>query len=89
MINSLWDPRSQLSVFQYHTCHTETGLVGHARVDMQAGDVLCVLLGGNMPFILRPLDDGVFGYVGQAVVPGIMDGEALQQGRELEWITLV
>ncbi|KAF5639579.1 heterokaryon incompatibility protein (het-6OR allele) [Fusarium sp. NRRL 25303] len=89
MINSLWDPGSQLSVFQYQTCHTETGLVGHARLDMQAGDVLCVLLGGNMPFILRPLDDGVFGYVGQAFVHGIMDGEALQQGHELESITLV
>ncbi|KAL5605732.1 hypothetical protein FOVSG1_005879 [Fusarium oxysporum f. sp. vasinfectum] len=89
MVKSLWDPRSQLSVFQYQTFHTETGLVGHARVDVRVGDVLCVLLGGNMPFILRPLDDGVFGYVGQAFVHGIMDGEALQQGRELEWITLV
>ncbi|WJG36102.1 heterokaryon incompatibility protein-domain-containing protein [Fusarium oxysporum Fo47] len=89
MVNSLWDPRSQLSVFQYQTFHTETDLVGHARVDVRVGDVLCVLLGGNMPFILRPLDDGVFGYVGQVFVHGIMDGEALQQGRELEWITLV
>ncbi|KAG7407553.1 hypothetical protein ACKAV7_012797 [Fusarium commune] len=89
MVNSLWDPRSQLSVFQYQTFHTETGLVGHARVDVRVGDVMCVLLGGNMPFLLRPLDDGVFGYVGQAFVHGIMDGEALQQGRELEWITLV
>ncbi|KAH7473185.1 hypothetical protein FOMA001_g12636 [Fusarium oxysporum f. sp. matthiolae] len=89
MVNSLWDPRSQLSVFQYQTFHTETDLVGHARVDVRVGDVLCVLLGGNMPFILRPLDDGGFGYVGQVFVHGIMDGEALQQGRELEWITLV
>ncbi|KAF4339480.1 heterokaryon incompatibility (het-6OR allele) [Fusarium beomiforme] len=89
IIESIWDPKSQLTLFQYQTFTTETGLVGHARVDMRAGDVIAVLLGGNMPFILRPLEDGTFGYVGQVFVHGIMDGEALQQGRELRRITLV
>ncbi|KAJ4267197.1 hypothetical protein NW762_003298 [Fusarium torreyae] len=92
MINELWHPeaQSQLVLFQYQTFTTDTGLLGHARVDIRAGDVVCVLLGGNMPFILRPADaDGTYTYVGQAYVHGIMDGEALQQGRDLEWIILV
>ncbi|KAM0553088.1 hypothetical protein ACHAPJ_007636 [Fusarium lateritium] len=92
MINELWhsEAQSQLALFQYQTFTTRTGLLGHARVDIRAGDVICVLLGGNMPFILRPIDaDGTYTYVGQAYVRGIMDGEALQQGRDLEWITLV
>jgi hypothetical protein len=59
-------------------------------VDLRAGDVVCVLLGGNMPFILRPgAEVGTYGYVGQAYVHGFMDGEALQQGKESKWITLV
>ncbi|KAF4453691.1 hypothetical protein F53441_3700 [Fusarium austroafricanum] len=65
LINELWDPniQSQIALFQYQTFKTQTGLVGHARVDPCVGDV--------------------------AYVHGIMDGEALQQGRALEWITLL
>jgi hypothetical protein len=67
----------------------ETGLVCHTKVNIRVGNALCVLFWGNIPFILRPLEAGVFCYAGQAFVLGIMDREALQQGRELEWITLV
>lgn len=36
-----------------------------------------VILGADVPFVLRPYDDG-YELIGEAYVQGIMDGEALQ-----------
>jgi hypothetical protein len=58
---------------------------------IEAGDVVCVLLGGSVPYILRPVDD-YYILIGEAYVHGIMDGEVLEavKRREcaLEWISL-
>lgn len=92
MIDEVWEPKlqSQFAVIQYQTFTTRTGLVGHTRLDVRAGDAVCVLLGGNMPLVLRPVHEhGAYTYIGQAFVHGIMDGEALQQGQRIEWITLI
>jgi hypothetical protein len=40
------------------------------------GDVLCLLLGGQTLFCLRP-SDGDYQFVGECYVHGVMDGEAL------------
>jgi hypothetical protein len=54
---------------------------------MNVGDRICVLFGGKTPFILRPQNrlpkesckiEEVFGFVGDAYVHGLMDGEAIK-----------
>jgi hypothetical protein len=83
VIDEVWEPKakSQFALIQYQTFTTRTGMVGHSRLDIRVGDNVCVLLGGSMPFILRPVNGhGAYTYIGQAFVHGIMDGEALQQG---------
>jgi hypothetical protein len=55
-----------------------TGL-GGTRV----GDVVCVLSGGDVPFILRQVGNkGEYKLIGECYVAGIMHGEALDMGLE-------
>ncbi|KAK0619069.1 heterokaryon incompatibility protein-domain-containing protein [Immersiella caudata] len=62
-------------------------LIGLANPELRIGDVIYVLLGGRVPFVLRPtpekLDEKILHeYVSQAYVHGIMDGEVMKEGRE-------
>ncbi|KAJ4346348.1 uncharacterized protein N0V89_010277 [Didymosphaeria variabile] len=66
---------------------TRDGRVGLAPKHARQGDVVAVLTGGRVPFILRP-EEHHYTIVGDAYVHGIMDGEALQAGEELEYIEL-
>jgi len=51
------------------------------------GDVVAVLPGGRVPYILR-VDTACFAFLGGSHVHGIMQGEAYDEG-ELEPIVLV
>jgi hypothetical protein len=42
------------------------------------GDIICVLAGGRVPYVLRPCDDGFYRLVGECYVDGAMHGEALK-----------
>ncbi|KAF4338933.1 heterokaryon incompatibility [Fusarium beomiforme] len=59
---------------------TSTGFVGVGPLDMQAGDEVCVLLGGKIPYLLRPQDDETYSLIGEAYVHGIMHGELFKGG---------
>lgn len=75
---------------------TKTGLLGMGPVDVAPGDEVYVLLGGNMPFILRKATLPIYAsqvgsfhtLVGDAYVHGIMDGEYVDESRKL-WVHLV
>jgi hypothetical protein len=69
---------------------TEKGYMGLGPFNMEEGDLVYVLAGGQVPFILRPevSPDG-FWLVGESYVHGIMDGEATMLGIEVETIYLV
>lgn len=73
---------------------TETGMLGLCAETVEVGDIVSVLFGGRMPFVLRPrgerVDDGTtkYEFVGQAYVHGIMDGEVLEEKRDPAWISL-
>ncbi len=41
----------------------------------RAGDIVCLFHGGDVPFILRPVDSGRYAFVGEAYIHGIMQGE--------------
>ncbi|KAL0936051.1 heterokaryon incompatibility protein [Colletotrichum truncatum] len=55
---------------------TKDGYWGLGPPLMQPGDVCAVLMGGDVPFILRPTgEEGKFKLVGQAYIYGVMYGE--------------
>jgi hypothetical protein len=45
--------------------------------DCQVGDVVAVLFGGNVPYVLRSAEDGRYRLIAECYVHGLMDGEAL------------
>lgn len=56
---------------------SSTGYVGLAPSGAKEGDLVFVVMGADVPFILRPYDDG-YELIGEAYVQGVMDGEVIQ-----------
>ena len=56
---------------------TSTGYIGLAPHGTREGDLIFVVMGAEVPFILRPYDDG-YELIGEAYVQGVMTGEAIQ-----------
>ncbi|CZR58567.1 uncharacterized protein PAC_08459 [Phialocephala subalpina] len=56
---------------------TEGGYIGLAPGHVQIGDIICVILGSNVPTVLRKNSDGTFKIVGHSYLHGVMNGEAL------------
>ena len=54
---------------------SEGGFLGFTEDGCRPGDDICVLRGGEVPFIIRAADDGHFILHCEAYVHGIMDGE--------------
>jgi hypothetical protein len=61
---------------------TDTGYIGLAHQSCVRGDQVYLLMGGDMPFILRKLSTGSFHFKGESYVHGIMDGEFLLKLRD-------
>ncbi|KAK6606664.1 hypothetical protein H4I95_04313 [Botrytis cinerea] len=56
---------------------TEEGYMGIGPLGVEEGDYVCVLLGTELPIVLRPTKSGEFLVVGSYFIHGLMDGEAL------------
>lgn len=58
---------------------TKRGFIGTVPRLAKKGDVVCVLYGGQTPFILRPSESrpGLYRLIGDTYVHGLMQGEAL------------
>jgi hypothetical protein len=71
---------------------TKKGLIGIGPDTMKDGDVIVILFGGKVPYLVRPVDTG-YKFLGECYVPGLMDGEAIepwkQQGSKRETFELV
>lgn len=59
---------------------TVAGRFGWAPDCAEAGDEICVLYGGPVPFLLRPDGAGHHEVVGDCYLHGFMDGEAMDAG---------
>ncbi|KAI9157939.1 Heterokaryon incompatibility protein [Paramyrothecium foliicola] len=59
----------------FHFGHGRFGLGPNATRD---SDLLAVLFGGVVPYILRPLEGGSWALVGECLVPGLMQGEEVE-----------
>lgn len=61
----------------------EDGKLGLGPAAMKSGDVVVVLFGGIVPYVLRPLDGGgdeqKWAFVGECIVPTIMQGQAVEE----------
>ena len=56
----------------------ELGFMGVGPLDMETGDLVCVIFGGKFPFVLRETssaEGGEYRLIGEAYCDGIMDGE--------------
>ena len=59
-------------------CSTTDGRIGLVPRSAAAGDVICVLYGGRVPYVLRPCKDG-YTLIGECYIHGLMDGEAMDR----------
>ncbi|KAF2029305.1 HET-domain-containing protein [Setomelanomma holmii] len=65
------------------------GNLASVPVSSLPGDILCIVMGAAVPFVLRPLHGG-YRLVGECYVHGLMNGEALKMIElEVETLTLV
>ncbi|KAK0514619.1 hypothetical protein JMJ35_003236 [Cladonia borealis] len=68
---------------------TLSGHIGVGDGTLEPGDLVCVFLGGETPFIIRPVDQK-YKFVGECYLHGIMHGEALEEGlKRRQLITLI
>lgn len=75
---------------------TTKGLIGFVPAESQPGDLVVVLAGGKVPYVLREQTSGgtkgshnVYSFVGDAYVTGLMNGEAVGDGSSWESLHLV
>ncbi|KAF2185843.1 hypothetical protein K469DRAFT_518658, partial [Zopfia rhizophila CBS 207.26] len=57
---------------------TEKGFMGVGPSVAREGDLICVLFGGEVPYILRSIENGHYKMIGQCYTHGIMDGEVIR-----------
>lgn len=57
---------------------TQRRYLGLTAEHVESGDVVAILLGGQLPFVLRKVE-GHYILIGEAYVHGIMDGEAMAE----------
>ncbi|CAI6085741.1 unnamed protein product [Clonostachys chloroleuca] len=59
-------------------CVTGNGRFGRIPHTSRAGDVVCVFVGAETPFIIRPTGRETYTMIGECYIDGIMDGEAME-----------
>ncbi|KAI2635778.1 heterokaryon incompatibility protein-domain-containing protein [Hypomontagnella submonticulosa] len=58
---------------------TDTGRLGLGCPGVQVGDIVCILYGTTVPYVLRQRSDGSMEFVGDAYIYNAMNGEWLVQ----------
>lgn len=66
---------------------SSAGYYGLGQETLRAGDTLCLLLGGDSPFIIRDAGLGYYELVGESYVHGLMHGEFLNISPNVEEFT--
>ena len=59
---------------------TEKGYLGLGQDGSQVGDIVCILFGGETPFMFRqssPPQEGRFQFISECYIHGVMDGEIM------------
>jgi hypothetical protein len=70
-------------------CRTSDGRLGLAPPRARAGDVIFALLGGDTLYVMRQGKLGMWQFVGECYIHGMMDGQAVHEKRdEAEFLTI-
>ncbi|RMJ08797.1 hypothetical protein CDV36_011592 [Fusarium kuroshium] len=77
-----WYAKTLLRLHQRRAFLTSTGYVGVGSLDTRVGDEVCVFIGGNVAYLVRPEENELHSLVGEAYVHGVMYGELLKGGFE-------
>jgi hypothetical protein len=73
---SKWSSRRRL-------CKTIDGRLACVPKNSGPGDIICTLLGAEVPYVLRPMTKGFYSVIGECYVDDIMHGESLSHDRML------
>jgi hypothetical protein len=68
---------------------TKEGHIGLGPAKMQQDDVICIFSGARAPYVMRPVAVGMYIFIGDCYVHGIMDGEATKNALKLETFKVV
>ncbi|KAF2742605.1 hypothetical protein M011DRAFT_412342 [Sporormia fimetaria CBS 119925] len=68
---------------------TGDGHLGTGPEDLREGDVLCGMMGAEVPLALRENGSGQYSVVGETYVDGCMDGEVVEKGLAMREVYLV
>ncbi|KAI1740249.1 hypothetical protein F4680DRAFT_418962, partial [Xylaria scruposa] len=84
--------RGNITCYQKRFFRTRTGRMGLGSVGIEPGDIVVVLLGGRVPYILRKAFRGYYFLICDSYVHGIMNGEIVEEWkaskRNLEFFKL-
>jgi len=92
---SLWDEISkavETIIEDKDLFVTAKGYLGLGQETCAVGDVVCIFLGGEVPFLVRAEkcgDADGFKFLGECYVHGVMDGEAMRGDRPSEQFLLL
>jgi Heterokaryon incompatibility protein (HET) len=71
-------------------CRTVGKRLGSMPKGAEVGDKICIFYGGELPYVIRPGDNGEYKFVGDCYLHGVMNGEANNiEGLQTEEFTLV
>lgn len=76
-------------LLQRRPFRSEGGYIGLGPLGMCPGDLIWILPGADVPFVLRPASNGGFTIVGEAYVHKIMDGEFFELTTRHQIVSLV
>ncbi|KAH8883498.1 hypothetical protein GQ53DRAFT_752968 [Thozetella sp. PMI_491] len=85
VINAVISKLSQRAMFV-----TDTGYMGIGPANATTGDEVYDLMGGDVPFVLRPTSgENEFGLLGDCYVHGVMDGQLWRPNADGTWLESV
>jgi hypothetical protein len=91
LVKEIWHEIKTQYAHGRYVFHASKGYIGLGPLDMKFGDKICLLFGGSVPYVVRPIKRHIFQLVGECFVHGVMDGEVLQKSDAADFqdITLV
>jgi hypothetical protein len=63
---------------------SKKGYLGLGPLGSKVGNLVVILFGLDMPFVLRPVDGGQYRIIRETYLHGIMDGEFMSQNPPAE-----
>ncbi|RFU25540.1 hypothetical protein B7463_g10797, partial [Scytalidium lignicola] len=75
--SSMIEPTLTAMAFSRRLCITSSDRLGQVPRLVEVGDLICVLSGADVPFVIRPTGRGSYYLVGECYISDVMDGELL------------